>query len=257
MAATYSTEEFISAAGRFGGVHTNKEGEKYFVETGTKRHIQRRFGIPVETTNAKGKVSRRLVGTFNTIAGALAWAFANSPQTHHALIRNTLCDYYGQPRQLSPGPTTAMLKADPSCDDRYANDANIPGVQLAADYKPKKRKATKRVDGKAVPKTKPKKKPVLQGSRGITLVRASKNADKALVPLESAMDVLKARERMARWGSNIAEVEQDGLTFIFQQSPDEERAAKLKPNPWAGDGQSIQGDFMVRASKKFKLQFSE
>lgn len=245
----------MKAAGKFSGVKTSSEGKKYFIETGTRRHINKRFGIPVATVSPKGKVTRKLVGTFNTIAGALAWAYAHSPQPHHELIRNALCDYYGQPRELKPGPTSAMIKADPTCDARFADDANIPGVMLAGEYTVKKRKAgaIKEKTPKAA-----KKKPVkIKGAPGITLVRATKNPAKAMVQLEGALDVVKQRQRLAKMGSQLVEVDDNGVSYVWQQAVNEDRAAKLKPNPWAGDGRAIQGDFLVISSKKFTLVQSD
>lgn len=252
----FATEEFLKAAGRSSGERTNKEtDEKYFIETGTKRHIPHRIGIPVVTVSPKGRKTRKLVGTFNTFAGAYAWGIANAPQPQWELIRDAICDYYGQPKTLRPGPTTEMLIEDNTCDIHLQYDGEVPGVIVAGVAAPKRTRASKGVKKSAGKKKKAKKIAALKGGRGFSVIRPVKNTEKALVSLESAMDVLKVRERMGRRGTQLVELEQDGLTFIYQASLNEKAAEKLKVNPWAG-ANAIQGEFMVMSSKKFKLPFS-
>lgn len=259
---SFATEEFLKAAGRFSGERTDKEsGEKYFIETGTKRHIPHRIGIPVQTTNAKGRKTRKLVGCFNTFAGAYAWGIANAPQPQWENIRDAICDYYGQPTTLRPGPTTEMLKEDPECDAHLEFDGEVPGVIVAGAAKPASKRGRKSSSSTGAKKSAGKKKAkkkiaALKGGRGFTIIRPVKNTEKAVVALETANDVLKARERLGRTGTQLMEVEQDGLTFIYQASLNEDKAEKLKVNPWAGDN-AIKGEFMVMSSKKFKLPFSE
>lgn len=264
---SYATEEFIKAAGRFSGVKVDKAtGSKYFTETGTGRHIPHRIGIPVETNNKAGKTSRKIVGCFRTFSGALAWGAAHTTQGAFEELRNALCDFYGQPRDLQMGATTQMIKADPNCDDKKAEDGGVPGVEQADEYKPRKRKAKAAAEDGEVTATKGKKKKapkkkakkaVIKGSRGFTLIKASANPDKASIVLLGAADVLKARERMTRRGDGapLTEVTADGVTYIFQESLSEERQAKLKTNPWAGDN-NIKGEFLVMAHKKFSLNYS-
>jgi hypothetical protein len=256
MATEFATEEFLKAAGRFSGERTNKETDtKYFVETGTKRHINHRIGIPVVTISPKGRKTRKLVGCFNTFAGAYAWGIANAPQPQWEAIRDAICDYYGQPKTLRPGPTTEMLMEDSTCDAHLEFDGEVPGVIVAGAGKPASKRKGTGVKKSAGKKKAKKKIPALKGGRGFSVIRATKNPEKAVQALESAMDVLKARERLGRRGTQLVELEQDGLTFIYQASLNEKATEKLKANPWAGDN-AIQGEFMVMSSKKFKLPFS-
>lgn len=273
MASKFADETFFELIGKNTGVKKDKEDRQYYVETGTKRRLPHRISIPVTVEDSKGKLKRKLMGTFATFGGVLSWIAVNLPQTSYEEAKEAICKYYGQPLTLRAGPTPEMIKDDPNIDvEQMALDAMVPGVIHAADHVPRKRTTKKLEDGeiaaptkrkakKEVKAKKPKKakKVVIAGEKGYALVGTTKNADKALVPVTDVTELLKIKSRMRKRAGGLApiEVEHDGLTYIFQAGlENEEIASKLKVNPWAGSN-NIKGEFLVEATKKFKLTFSD
>lgn len=268
--SVYATEEFLAAAGRASPVRVDKKtGEKYFVETLTGRHIDRRVGIPVTVLNNKGKPIHRLVGTFRTLEAAYGFIVSNCPPAHVGPARQALCDYYGQPvGNLKLGPSAEDLKNDPHADDFLVLDGPIPGVLLAADNKPKKQKQKKKKTSsneipkaagkkkqKAAPKPKKVKFEAIKGTKGFSLIRptAKPDATRAMVALETAIDAVGVRERLRKRGENdLREATLNGITYIWTDSVP---AGKKQPraNMWAPTELGITGDFLVRAPKNFKL----
>lgn len=267
--SVYATEEFLAAAGRASGVRTSKAGEKYFVETLTGRHIDRRVGIPVTTVNDKGKARNKLVGTFRTLEGAYGFIVSNCPPAHVAPARTALCAYYGQPvGNLKLGPTAADLKENPNADDFLVVDGPIPGVLMAADHKPKKRKASgnKAAKGKvkkSAGKPKPKKirfEPI-KGVKGFAMIKptAKPEVSKAFVPLMTGLDIVGARKKIANRGTaGLREWTDDklGMTVIYTDSYPADKKTPRR-NLWAPEGVEIHGDFLVRANKNYKLKWQE
>ena len=251
--STFATEEFLKKIGRNSGVKTDKEGNKYFIETGTGRHIEIRFGIPVTLTSLKGKITHRLVGSFRTLNGAYAYLIDNVAQGMLREAKHTLCHYYGQPvGNLNAGPTAEQILDDPTIDDAAIADLlELPGVMIAADHKARKRKAS----GDAA-KAKPKKAPKAKAAKivvpkGYSLVGSSKNPEKALKVLATSVDVVSAQERIRKRGAGISSVMFEGYTVFFTQDI---ANPKARANGWGELG--ITGEFLVRATRNVTLRYT-